>query len=203
MLQDLDSTLRLLLTQSLPPNLATAIDIRFDAPDDTFSPENQKRTLDLFLYDVRENRELRSTESILERQSNGSLRQTRPPVLMDCSYFITAWSSVTADTVANKQIVVREEHELLSEVMKVLLRYPVLPNAILQGKLQDQEPPRTSMLQPSMLQSIAEFWQALGGKPRAALNYMVTISVEVDEPQPAAPIVTDRQVRFGQTVGGG
>ena len=202
MLQDLDETLKDLLTRSLPPKWATA-DIRFDAPDDTFSPENQKITLDLFLYDVRENRELRSTEPVLDRQSNGSLRQTRPPVLMDCSYFITAWSGINANTVALKQDVVKEEHELLSEVMKVLLRYPVLPNAILTGKLQDQEPPRTSMLQPSMLQSIAEFWQALGGKPRAALNYMVTIAVEVDEPQPAAPIVTDRQVRLGQSIGGG
>lgn len=198
MLHDLDGTLRLLLTQSLPTDVATAIDIRFDTPDDTFSPENRKKTLDLFLYDVRENRELRSNEPTIDRQSNGSLRQARPPVWMDCSYFITAWSSVTPDTVANKQLVVLEEHELLSEVMKILLRYPILPAAILQGSLQDQEPPRTSMLQPSMLQSIAEFWQALGGKPRAALNYMVTIAVEVDDPRAAAPIVVDRQVQLRQ-----
>ena len=202
MLHDLDITLMLLLTESLPPDLAASIDIRFDAPDDTFSPDTN-RTLDLFLYDVRENRELRSNEPIVDRQNNGGIRQTRPPVWMDCSYFITAWSNVKPDTVPNKQIVVREEHELLSEVMKVLLRYPILPTAILQGKLQDQDPPRTSMLQPSMLQSIAEFWQALGGKPRAALNYMVTIAVEVDDPRAAAPIVADRQVRLRQGVTGG
>jgi Pvc16 N-terminal domain len=202
MLRDLDLTLESLLATSLPPELAANIDIRFDAPDNTFKPVSQKKTLDLFLYDVRENRELRSNEPTIERQSNGSIRQARPPVWMDCSYFITAWSGITPDTVANKKLVVEEEHKLLSDVMKVLLRYPILPAAILQEELQNQEPPRTSMLQPSMLQSIAEFWQALGGKPRAALNYMVTISVNVDDPQAAAPIVTDRQVKLRQGTDG-
>jgi hypothetical protein len=47
-----------------------------------------------------------------------------------------------------------------------------------------QEPPLpTSTLQPGRLQSLGEFWQALGGKPKAALNYSVTASVEVFAPE--------------------
>lgn len=36
----------------------------------------------------------------------------------------------------------------------------------------------TSSLQASNLQSLGEFWQAMGNKPRAALAYTVTISVD-------------------------
>ncbi len=69
---------------------------------------------------------------------------------------------------------------LLSEVMRVLLRHPTLPEAVLQGELVGQSPPLpTAVLQPGHLQSLGEFWQALGGKPKAALNYTVTISVQV------------------------
>jgi hypothetical protein len=42
------------------------------------------------------------------------------------------------------------------------------------------------------LQSLAEFWQALGGKPKAALTYTVTIGVSVDVPTPRAPLARER-----------
>jgi hypothetical protein len=75
---------------------------------------------------------------------------------------------------------------LLGEVMRVLLRFSTLPAEVLAPALRDQELPLpTTVLQPSYLQSVGEFWQALDGKPKAALNYRVTIAV-----QPFAPIET-------------
>ncbi|MDJ0747492.1 MAG: Pvc16 family protein [Xenococcaceae cyanobacterium MO_167.B27] len=38
------------------------------------------------------------------------------------------------------------------------------------------------------LQSLGEFWQALGGKPKAALHYTVTIGVEPFSPQEVTPV---------------
>ena len=46
----------------------------------------------------------------------------------------------------------------------------------------------------NLLQSIGEFWQAMGGKPKATLHYAVTISVDVGEPVPAGSPVTDHKV---------
>jgi hypothetical protein len=75
-----------------------------------------------------------------------------------------------------------DEHRLLGEVIMVLLRHPTLPPEVLQGQLLNQElPPPTAVLQPGHLQSMGEFWQALGGKPKAALNYTVTIAVQPSE----------------------
>jgi hypothetical protein len=45
------------------------------------------------------------------------------------------------------------------------------------------------------LQSLGEFWQALGGKPKAALNYQVTLSVEVAKPE-TVPLVTDKVIKI-------
>ena len=62
--------------------------------------------------------------------------------------------------------------------MLALLRHTTLPEVLLRGALRSQELPLpAATLQPGRLQSLGEFWQALGGKPKAALNYTVTIAV--------------------------
>ena len=87
---------------------------------------------------------------------------------VDCSYLITAWAGD-----------IKSEHTLLGDVMRVLLRYPTLLRDLLAEQLQDQFLPLpTAVLQPGHLQSVGEFWQALDGKPKAALNYTVTIAVQ-------------------------
>ncbi len=189
MIQDLDSTLAVLLARELPTELAEQVTVSFATPDDQFPPSSvTPPAIDLFLYDVRENHELRNNEWIVERRSDGTTTRQRPPARVDCSYFITAWASENSPNAA------QDEHRLLGEVMRVLLRYPTLPAAVLQGSLAGQEPLLpTSVLQPGRLQSVGEFWQALGGKPKAALNYTVTIGVTVQEAEVSAPAVTDQR----------
>jgi hypothetical protein len=174
MINDLDSTLRTLLKRELPPSLASQVAISFDPPDDQFPPQAVTLpAIDLFLYDVRENHDLRSNEWSISRDSGGVARRSQPLVRIDCSYLITAWPSKGTPTPTE------DEHRLLGEAIMALLRYPTLPGEVLQGQLRDQELPLpTSVLQPGQLQSLGEFWQALGGKPKAALNYTVTIAVQ-------------------------
>lgn len=179
MIQDLDATLKLILERELPSPLNEQVAISFDTPDDQFPPTSvTPPAIDLFLYDVRENHDLRSNEWSLQRESDGTGRLSQPLLRVDCSYLITAWPSPSTPNRA------ADEHRLLSEVMRVLLRLPKLPAELLQGELVDQELPLpTAVLQPGHLQSLGEFWQALGGKPKAALNYTVTLAV-----QPFAPV---------------
>ena len=81
--------------------------------------------------------------------------------------------------------------------MKVLLKHPTIPEVLLQGSLKGQEPPLpSSTLQPGRLQSVSEFWQAIGGKPKAALNYTVTIGVVPDRLQDTERPVIDKVVRI-------
>jgi hypothetical protein len=192
-IEDLDQTLEELLHTELPQGLVDQVTISFATPDDQFPPSSVPLpAIDLFLYDVRENRELRSTDWLVER-ADGNATTHPPPVRVDCSYLITAWSSESSTTRA------QDEHRLLGEVLLVLLRHPTLPDALLQGSLAAADPPLpASTLQPGKLQSVAEFWQALGGKPKAALNYTVTIPIVPGEAVPAAPLVTEKVIRMRQ-----
>jgi len=192
MIDDLDRTVEELLKRELSPSLVGQVAISFSAPDSDFPPGSVTLpAVDLFLYDVRENLELRRTEWVVERHDNGTATKRRLPTRVDCSYLITAWSSETS---TSRPL---DEHRLLSEVMKVLLRHPTIPDVLLQGSLKGQEPPLpSSTLQPGRLQSVAEFWQALGGKPKAALNYTVTIGVEPDPAVETEVPVIDKRLDF-------
>lgn len=172
MIDDLDATLRELLAHELPERIKDQIAITFDPPVDQFIAQRVTLpAIDLFLYDIRENQELRSNDYIDRRSSSGVSRRL-PLVRVDCSYLITAWPSTN---VANPA---QDEHRLLSAAMLALLRHTTLPEVLLQGALRSQELPLpAATLQPGRLQSLGEFWQALGGKPKAALNYTVTIAV--------------------------
>lgn len=177
MIADLDKSLKTLLErdiQYLDPD-----SIRFEVPDDQFEPPSLP-AVDLFLYDVRENMELRSNQWQIERSAQGEVIQLPPPIRVDCSYLITAWAGD-----------VESEHHLLSDVMVVLLRYPTIPADLMQGELARQTPPLPAVtLQSGRLQSMGEFWQALGGKPKAALHYTVTFSLDVFT-EVRAPVVRE------------
>jgi hypothetical protein len=181
MINDLDNALKKLLEQEVEDLTEESQNVYFDPPDDTFAPVEP--AVDLFLYDVRENRDLRSNQWQIERNGDAVTRRP-PPVRVECSYLITAWAG---DALS--------EHLLLSKVMRALLRHPTIPAEVLQGSLEGQEPPLPAMtLQPGRLQSMGEFWQALGGKPKAALNYTVTIGVDVHAPLDLGPAVTDVRI---------
>ncbi len=192
MIDDLDRTVEELLKRELTPGLVGQVAISFAAPDSDFPPSSVTLpAVDLFLYDVRENTELRNPGWIVERQIDGTATRMRSPVRVDCSYLITAWASESSTTRS------LDEHRLLSEVMKALLKHPIIPDVLLHGSLKGQEPPLpSSTLQPGRLQSVAEFWQALGGKPKAALNYTVTIGIMPDRALETEVPVIDKTLKF-------
>ena len=191
MIRDLSLTLQAILDDpALATNFPelTAAQIVFDRPTETFNPT--QTTIDLFLYDIRENMELRSNEPTMKRL-NGQVEIQRPPLRVACSYLITAWPVGGTDLVL-------QEHRLLSQVLQVLSRYPKIPASFLNGKLVGQEPPLPMMTaQTDGLKEPAEFWTAIGNKLRPSLIATVTIGMEVFAPV-TAPIVITEEVRLGE-----
>lgn len=194
MLADLDATLQALLKRELPPAIVSGTAISFEAPDAQFTSSGVALpAIDLFLFDVRENTALRSNEWVLERPANGAPLRHPPATRVDCSYLITAWASSTTTTPA------QDEHRLLAEVMKVLVRFPLVPDDLLVGELKGQQPPLPMLrLSPGPLQNVAELWQALGGKPKAALSLSVTAGVAGGAPSEAGPPVQERVIDLVQ-----
>ncbi len=169
MIDDLDRTIEGMLKDEL----GDTVNFSFDPPGDSFPAASiTLPAIDIFLYDIRENLELRTSEVISYQKDKGV--KLRPPINVDFSYLITAWTS-TADKNA-----VMDEHLLLGKVLKTLMRNYEIPPDKLMGSLEGLKPlPRAFGLQAGRLQSLGEFWQALGGKPKAAINYTVTMSIDV------------------------
>lgn len=170
MIQDLSQTLRSILTQpGLPAPLSTA-QIVFDRPSDPFTPS--QTTVDMFLYDMRENLELRLNELWIEKNGSQSITH-KAPLRLACSYLVTAWPTGGVDPAF-------QEQQLLSQVLQTLAHYPTIPANFLQGAMVGQIPPLPMVaLHPDALKNLSEFWTSLGNKLRPSLTMTVTISMPV------------------------
>jgi hypothetical protein len=173
MIDDLSLTLKAILQDpslAIPfPELAAA-DIVFDRPLDPFTPP--KTTVDLFLYDLRENLELRSNEQEVQFV-NGQAITIPAPLRLNCSYLVTAWPVGGTELALQEQL-------LLAQVLQVLSAFPMIPSNYLQGAMIGQDPPLPMVaLHPDALKNLAEFWSSLGSKMKASLTVTVTISMPV------------------------
>jgi Pvc16 N-terminal domain len=167
MLADLDETLRVLLKRELARHGFDGVEVAFDAPAREWSSQLSGPTVNLFLYDLRESHEFRPTDWHQDR-ANGH-REVRPPMIMECSYAVTAWTQAVED-----------EHRLLSQILGVLFAFPQLPEDALAGRL-SQTAQRFAIEgrigQPKS-DGKADFWSAVGGQYKASLDYVVTLACE-------------------------
>jgi len=185
LLFDLDKTIEAFLKGSLPVEIASKVAVTFAPPDDRFPPQGLSLpAIDLFLFLIEENRELRNREPLLERQADGSVLKRSAPVRVDCHYLVTAFAE-------GAQRPEEDEHRILGHVMKVLVRHREVPQKFLQGTLQGQTPPvRAAAMLPSPDHG-AQLWHALKSRPRASLHYVLTISVDTgDAPERLPPVTT-------------
>jgi hypothetical protein len=169
MLADLDETLRSLLKRELGRHGFDGVEIAFDAPAREWSSQLSSPTVNLFLYDLRESHENRPNEWLNERGSNGHAREVRPPMLMECSYAVTAWTQAVED-----------EHRLLSQVLAVLFAFPTLPTEVMPPRLHGvaERFPLSGRIAQPKADGKADFWNAVGGQYKASLDYVATIACE-------------------------
>jgi hypothetical protein len=172
----LDSTLEELLRRQLPSDVTDQVTISFATPVSGSLPSSVALpAINLFLYQIDENRTLRSFEKLRERTVNGRVVNSSLIRRVDCNYLITAWAK---DSVPHPE---QDEHWLLGEVVRVLLRFQEIPQQVLRGSMAEQLiPPPASIFQINQ-QTRGDFWRALGDKPKAAFNYLVTLAVEIDK----------------------
>lgn len=183
MIQDLDETLKTLLIKQLGVDVST-IDISFDMPGKEWESGLNRPTINLFLYDIRENHELRSRERYLSRNgSTGTIE--RSPVRVDFTYLVTVWTNNVSD-----------EHEILGQLLAGLIAIPSLPKDVLQGVLSQQKRPVAAWIaQPDRTPTVWDFWSALDGRLKAGFSYAVTLAIETVPPEPVG-LVTLSKIRL-------
>jgi hypothetical protein len=182
--------------------------VRFEPPDEDFrayvATLNQL-AVNVYLVDLRENRQLRSSERTLSIE-NGDYRAEPAPARLDCQYLVSAWSPAKASPGVEPAL---DEQALLYAAVGALLRaaplnpsrvYPAgsakllaVPEAIRSADLP------THVAPPDGFPKLAEFWGTMGVKHpwKPTLWLTVTLPVVLDV-EFAGPMVTTRITEYRQ-----
>jgi len=193
MIDDLDETIRQLLVAEIPIKNGE-VNVAFDQPKREWSARLSKPTINLFLYDVRENNILRQHQ--WERLPNGNgrpedlARLKRTPFRVDCIYMLTTWANDPED-----------EHRLLCRAMLALFRFPGLPEDRLVGAVRHP----TFEIQARLavhdrLTNPAEVWSSLDNELRPSIPYIVTMELD-PWTEITGPLVGAMLLRLGQAAG--
>jgi hypothetical protein len=155
------------------------VDISFETPNREWSASISKPTVNVYLYDMRENHELRSTDWVVEKDQNGMATRKKTPNRIDLSYLVTVWTNDIED-----------EHRLLWQVLLTLFRHTALPEELLSGQLVGQKYPiKTTTAQPDgLFKNPTDFWGALDNQLKPSINYVVTLPLDT-ETAFTAPVV--------------
>ncbi|MBC8161226.1 MAG: DUF4255 domain-containing protein [Roseiflexaceae bacterium] len=185
MISELDETIRQLLLHegSFDPS---QVDISFDIPDREWSSSIAKPTMNCYLFDIRENREMRQHGMHMENAKTAHAYRQRPLAYYDLTYLVTAWTRAVED-----------EHRLIWHTLQTLTRFDQLPPKHLQGALNESSVPiyARAALPESVLKSPGEFWTALENQLKPSLSYVITLAMERPK-YPAGPPVLTSHVAF-------
>ena len=187
---DLDEALRALLRRELQRHGFEGVDVAFDAPSREWSGKLTAPTVDLFLYDLREAIE-RAQISPTEQRANGQATVTPPPLELELTYAVTAWTKAVED-----------EHRLLSQVLAVLFSYRRLPAELLASAPEGGSVlarAETSVGRPHKEKS--DFWTSVGGQYKASIDLVARIQVASGAKYMRGPEVRTQTIRTRITPG--
>ncbi len=190
MLHDLDKTLEALLkheTLGIRDNsLREAVSISFAPPDEDFKPPAVTMpAINLFLYEIRERKDLRGgPEEMWRKEENGIVMQKPAPIWIGGSYLITAWADKGWAEKRGGDIFM-EEHRILTEVMLVLACNTEIPKETFQGGLATKPPEailfESEIMSPESPRTQAGYRQNMGIGLKASIHYGVTMGLYARE----------------------
>jgi hypothetical protein len=159
------------------------VEVVFDAPTKDWAARRNAPTVNLYLYDIREDLRRRERGWTELRGDDGIVVSRVPaPKYFKLSYLVTAWTQRPED-----------EHRLLDGLLRAFLLYDALPERLVNGRLREPrlDVPMTIGLPPPEDRAFADVWSALGGELKPSLDLVVVAPVATGIVYPAGPPVTD------------
>jgi Pvc16 N-terminal domain len=179
-IHEVDSALRALIDHEAG---IRDVEVVFDAPTRDWASRRTTPTVDVYLYDIRE--DLRRREhGVLNEYNEDETRiigRHLPPRHFKLSYLVTAWTQRPED-----------EHRLLSSLLGAFLRYDALPADLLSGPLAEigLPVPLTVGLPPPEDRGFADVWSALGGELKPSIDVVVSTPINTGQQFEVGPPVT-------------
>ena len=180
MIPDVDAALRALIEREALDR--SGVEVVFDAPTKDWASRRTAPTVDVYLYDLREDLRRRERGMVNEYDDEGRVRGRHlPPRHFKLSYLVTAWTQRPED-----------EHRLLADLLACFLRHDALPPELLDGPLAELRlpVPVTIALPPPEDRSFADVWSALGGELKPSLDVVVCAPVDTGQRPHTGPRVT-------------
>ena len=185
MIHDVDESLRALVRRDALNG--SPVEIAFDAPTKDWVARRNAPTVDLYLYDIREDLARREVAWESIRDASGRVTERRPPPRrFRLSYLVTAWTQRPED-----------EHRLLSAMLGCFIRHELIPRDVLAGPLAQQALPVyiTVALPPPEDRSLADVWSALGGELKPSLDLVVTAPLDTRRTEePGPPVLEEPRI---------
>lgn len=181
MIHDVDASIRAMVRRDAVNG--SDVEVAFDAPTREWAGKRSSPTVNVYLFDIREDMARRRVEPERVRDADGTvIGRRRPPRRFRLSYLITAWTQRPED-----------EHRLLSSVLGAFVAHDEFPRELLQGSLEGTPAPLyvTIGLPPPAERSIGELWSAMGGELKPSLELVLSAPFAMDELLPAGPPVTE------------
>jgi hypothetical protein len=156
------------IEEALNVYLPGGVAVRFDLPQKDENPDVP--TVCVFLYDIQEDLQLRMGESRQYVPSSGQLLPGY--VNIRCCYLVTYFEptqSTSSDSPSSRAD--SQALRIINNVLNALVNqrsFPSLPGSYLR------------VIPPTeQLNSLGNFWQAVGNTPRLCLSYMVTVPLRL------------------------
>jgi hypothetical protein len=178
-IHEVDETLRQIVRRDVING--SDVEVVFDAPTKDWASRRNTPTIDIYLYDIREDLKRRQSGLVDIRDEHGKITGKRPmPRSFKLSYLVTAWTQRAED-----------EHRLLSSMLGCFLRNDRIPVAWLTGTLQENGWPLdvTIALPPPEDRALSDVWSAMGGELKPSLDLVIITPVDVDRFAEAATLV--------------
>lgn len=170
MIHEVDSALRTLIEREADG--MRDVEIVFEAPTREWAGRRNSPTIDVYLYDIREDLRRRERGMHQVYENNVVVSRHMPPRYFKLSYLVTAWTQRPED-----------EHRLLSSLLTCFVRFDALPKDVLTGPLTELglPIPVTIALPPPEDRAFADVWSALGGELKPSLDLVVTTPMDTGQ----------------------
>lgn len=158
----IDSGLEALIRDRLPLP-ASLGDVSFDPPSGTWSAQLSRITVNLFLFGV--GRSPQPPRPAVDRVTDAGVRQRRPQLpMIELHYLVSAWAGT-----------VRDEHQLVGELLSHFLLHQVIPGDYLPDTVIS---PMQLAVAPHDNNRAKDVWSTVGGSIKPSFEAVVSTPID-------------------------
>lgn len=164
--------------------------------------QNKPPAINIYLFDIQEVKELKTPDYPIRSVSKENIIHKKSNAYIDLFYIITVYGqkdSLSSDNPLHRSIS-EQEHQLLGELLKVVLNHDFIPKEYLYNDAYQPSLPKIfiELIQAKLLgsESGSQIWSALDQYLKPALYLKVTVPIDIDKKIESAMVVS-KMMRFG------